>query len=171
MSNESGPPQFFHGAVTQLLSGATLVAESTHATEAELRVDAGRSPAAGLRSAAVWAAGSIRDATAIAAIRAYSPSNAMPHEAIRVYRVEVTPFHTGPLVVIEELQRRIEDPCGAVIEALIREYWEPTGIWHIQEAIAPALTILEEVPATSERDVYVRRWVQYNHDRARAEAL
>jgi hypothetical protein len=33
------------------------------------------------------------------------------------------------------------------------------------------MTILEEVPAATERDIYIRRWVQYNLDRERAAAL
>jgi hypothetical protein len=166
-----GFPQFFLGTLNQFLPRTALGPGSTSDREAALRLDAGRPATAGLRSAAVWAAGSIRDATAIAAIRAYTPPTAIPYEAIRVYRVELTPFHAGPLVTIEEIRRRLAVGRSESIEALIREYWEPTGTWHIREVIAPSLTILEEVPATSERDVYVRRWVQYNLDRERAGAL
>lgn len=167
----SGLAEFFLGTLDQFLPRTALGPAPTSDREAELRVDAGRPAAAGLRSTAVWAAGSIRDATAIAAIHAYTPSTAIPHEAIRVYRVDLAPFHVGPLVLIEEIRRRLAEGRSESIEALIREYWAPTGTWHIQEVIAPSLTILEEVPATSERDVYVRRWVQYNLDRERAEAL
>lgn len=168
---QAGLPQFFLGTLNQFLPRTALSPGSTSDSEAGLRLDAVRPATAGLRSTAVWAAGSIRDATAIAAIRAYSPSTAIPYEAIRVYRVEITPFHAGPLAVIEEIRRRLAVGRSESIEALTREYWEPTGTWHIQEMIAPSLTVLEEVPATSERDVYVRRWVEYNLDRERAETL
>lgn len=42
---------------------------------------------------------------------------------------------------------------GALCEPPIRDYWEPTGIWYVQEILATSLSILEEVPAISERDV------------------
>ena len=170
-SVQEGPPQFFHGTLTPLAPGTTLGAPSVVATVAESRLEAGRLTGAGLRSAAIWAARSLRDATAIVAIRAYSPSTATPHEAIRVYRVGLNPFHVGPLAAIEEIERRLESRQDKGAEALVREYWEPTGVWYIQEVLARSLTILEEVPATSERDLYVRRWVQYNQDRERAEGL
>lgn len=57
------------------------------------------------------------------------------------------------------------------VEQLIHQYWKPTATWHIQEFIAPTRRVLEAVTAATERDVYIRRWVQYNQDRQRAEAL
>lgn len=57
------------------------------------------------------------------------------------------------------------------MEQLVCQYWEPTAAWHIQELIAPSLRVLEKVPTATERDVYIRRWVQYNQDRQRAEVL
>ena len=144
--------------------------EPCFAGAAEACLDVGRSEGAGLRSKAVWAAPSIRDATAIAAIRAYSRTAPVPHEAIHVYRVDLKPFHAGPVALIEELRFRLEAGAGD-LQPLARHYWAPTGIWHVQEFIAPSMTILEEVPAATERDVYIRRWVQYNLDRERAVAL
>ena len=119
----------------------------------------------------LWAASSIRDAMAITAVRAHSRSASVPHEALHVYRVRLVPVHIGPLAAIDVLQGRLETAAAGAIEKLIREYWSPTGIWHLQEIVAERLTILEEVPATSERDIYLRRWVHYNLDRARAETL
>lgn len=139
-------------------------AESAH-------VDAGRTQEAGLRSTAVWAAASIRDATAIAAIRSYSRSAPVPHAAIHVYRVQLMPFHLGPLAIVEELRRRAATANGGGSEALVREYWHPTGTWHVLEILAPALTLLEEVPAASEREVYLLRWARYNEDLERAGSL
>lgn len=165
------PLQFFHGTINPLLPGTTLGRGAVSETESDPWLDTARPAGTAPRSGAIWAARSVRDATAMAAIRAYSPKAAIPHEAIRVYRVELAPSHTGPLAVIQELQRRPQGGRIEAVQALIREYWKPTGTWHIQEVIASSLTILEEVSSTSERDVYVRRWVQYNQDRARAEAL
>lgn len=124
----------------------------------------------GSSTATIRAAPSVRDATAIAAIRSYSQAVPVPHEALRVYRVDLQPFHVGPVAVIDEVQARLE--TGAMkMEQLIRQYWEPTATWHIQEFIAPSLRVLEPVSAATERDVYIRRWVQYSQDRQRAEAL
>lgn len=124
------------------------------------------------RSLSVWAASNIRDATAIIALRAYSPSAAVPYEALHVYRVQLTPTHIGQLAVIDVLDQRLEAAAsGRTIEPLICEYWRPTGIWHLQEILAERLTILEQVPATPYRDIYLRRWVQYKLDRERAESL
>ena len=120
---------------------------------------------------AVSAALSIKDATAIAAIRSYSHSAPVPHEAIRVYRAQLVPFHIGPVALIAELQNRLAGGRGAQVQAVIREYWEPTGTWHLQEVLTPSLTVIEEVPVTSERDVYKLRWVQYNQDCDRAQFL
>jgi len=76
------------------------------------------------------------------------------------------------VAVIDVLHERLEAGAeAAAIEPLIREYWNPRETWHLQEILAESLTILEELPTTSERGVYLRRWVHYNLDRERAEAL
>ena len=107
----------------------------------------------------------------MAAIRSYSRSTPVPHEAIRVYRAQLVPFHIGPVAIIRELQNRLAAGRAAQVGPIIREYWEPTGIWYLQEVLAPSLTVLEEVPATTERDIYKLRWVQYNQDCERAQVL
>lgn len=168
---EQGSRDLFHGTLSPLTPGTTLVCEAVGSPGAALWLDAGRQATAGLRSRAVWAAEGIRDATAIAAIRVYSRSLPVPHEALHVYRVELAPFHVGPLAIIEELERRFVTQQSGAADALIREYWAPTGVWHLREVLAPSLTILEEVPATSERDLYIRRWVEYNKDRERVQLL
>lgn len=97
-------------------------------------------------------------------------ADAVAAAAIRVYKVQLEPFHAGPLAVVEELCRRLQ--AGAPLEPLTREYWEPTaGIWHLTEVLAPALTVVEEVPPASEREVYVPRWVLYQRDCDRAQLL
>jgi len=68
---------------------------------AEARLDIGRVEGAPLRSKAVWAALSIQDATAIAAIWSYSRTAPIPREAIRVYRAEIQPVHIGPALLPE----------------------------------------------------------------------
>ena len=73
--------------------------------------------------------------------------------------------------VIDVLHERLEARAGAAIEPLIHEYWRPTGVWNLLEVLAESLTILGKLPTASERGIYVRRWVHYNLDRARAEAL
>lgn len=119
----------------------------------------------------MWAALSIQDATAIAAIWSYSRTAPVPHEAIRVYRVEIEPFHIGPVAIIAELRAQLETGGAMSLDLLVRQYWEPTGIWHVQEVLAPSMTVLQQVPAATERDIYIRRWVQYNQDRERVAAL
>lgn len=162
------PTEYYWGTLAPL--GAPVHAIPSSPGGAEACLDVGRPEGVGLRSKAVWAASSIRDATAIAAIRSYSRAIPVPHEAIHVYRVELQPFHLGPVAVIDELRARLATGAGN-LELLARQYWEPTGTWHIQEFVAPSMTVLEEVPAATERDVYLRRWVQYNLDRERAAAL
>jgi hypothetical protein len=88
-----------------------------------------------------------------------------------VYQVQLVPFHTGPVAVIDELQHRLLAGRGGSLEPLIREYWEPMGTWYLQEILAASLTVLKEVPVTTEREVYVRRWVHYNEDCERARSL
>lgn len=168
-SNQS-PGEYYFGTLEQLAVGHLLEPNPLPAGSAEAHLDSGRAVDAGLRSKAVWAASSIRDATAIAAIRSYSRVAPVPHEALHVYRVDLQPFHAGPVAIIEEMQSRLE-AGEAGLEQLVCQYWEPTAAWHIQELIAPSLRVLEKVPTATERDVYIRRWVQYNQDRQRAEVL
>jgi hypothetical protein len=154
------------------MPGATIALGFCAWADAEALLDAGGPPSTAPRSTAVRAASSIQDATAIAAIYSYSRTAPVPHDAIHVYRVQLVPFHVGPVALIDELQGRLAAGTGAVVcEPLIREYWEPTGTWYVQEILARSLTILEEVPATSERDVYVPRWVHYCRDGERARSL
>lgn len=164
------PAEYYWGALLQVSVGALLEPGPAGVGTAEVHLDSGRSLDAGLRSKAVWAASSVRDATAIAAIRSYSQAAPVPHEALRVYRVDLQPFHIGPVAIVDEIQARLKTGA-ARLEQLIRQYWKPTATWHIQEFIAPSLRVLEEVSAATERDVYVRRWVQYNQDRERAGAI
>jgi hypothetical protein len=117
----------------------------------------------------VWAAATITDATAIAAIRAYTPSTPIPHSAIRVYKVRLGCFHTAPVAVIVQICARLK--AGAPVEGLVREYWAPAGRWLLNELLAPSFTVLNEVPAASERDTYLPRWVHYNEDCERAQLL
>ena len=168
--SSQSPAEYYWGTLEQLAVGHLLEPHPLPAGSAEAHLDIGRAVDAGLRSKAVWAASSIRDATAIAAIRSYSRSAPVPHEALHVYRVELQPFHVGPVAIIEEMQTRLE-VGEARLGQLVCQYWEPTATWHIQELIAPSLRVLEKVSAVTERDVYIRRWVQYNQDRQRAEAL
>jgi hypothetical protein len=164
------PTEYYWGSLAQVAGGVTRAPDPIIAGSPEACLDVGRSEGVGLRSRAVWAASSIRDATAIAAIRSYSRTVPVPHEAIHVYRVDLHPFHLGPVGILDEVRARLETAAGN-LELLVRQYWEPTGTWHIQEFLAPSMKILEEVPAATERDVYIRRWVQYNLDRERAAAL
>jgi len=159
----------YHGTIGPVELESSIV--SSARVEAESILGRGTHPSAVPRSEAVWAASSIRDATAIAAIRSYSRSAPIPHAYIHVYQVQLVPFHAGPVAVIEELQSRLLAGRQASLEPLIREYWEPMGTWNLQEILAASLTVLKEVPATTEREVYVRRWVHYNQDCERAQSL
>jgi hypothetical protein len=166
-----GSREFYTGTVGAFV-GSTITGPLPWRPEAERALDTGRAPTMALRSSAAWAASTIRDATAIIALRVYSPLAPVPHDALHVYRVQLTPIHIGPAAVIDVLGERLEAAASsAAIEALIGEYWRPTGIWHLQEILAERLAILEEVPATPYRDVYLRRWVHYNLDRQRAASL
>jgi hypothetical protein len=154
------------------MPGATIAVGYRAWADAEALLVAGGPPSTAPRSTAVGAALSIQDATAIAAIYSYSRTTRVPHDAIHVYRVELVPFHIGPVALIGELQSRLAAGRGRdACEPLVREYWEPTGTWYVQEILAPSLTILEEVPVTSERDVYALRWVHFHLDGERARAL
>jgi hypothetical protein len=163
--------EFYHGTISAVTPGEAIMPAACTRTDAEATLDGGRQPDAVHRYLSVSAALSIKDATAIAAIRSYSRSAPVSHAAIRVYRVRLVPLHIGPVAVIGELQNRLAAGRAAQVELVIREYWEPTGIWYLQEVLAPSLTVLEEVPAATERDVYKLRWVQYNQDCERAQVL
>jgi hypothetical protein len=168
----TSPTNYYYGTIGPAMPGATIAPGYCGWADAEALLNASGPPNGPCRSTAVRAASSKPDAAAIAAIYSYSRTEPVPHDAIHVYRVQLAPFHIGPVALIDELQNRLAAVGGAgLCEALIREYWEPTGIWHVREVLAPSLTILEEVPATSERDVYLRRWVHFNLDGERARAL
>jgi hypothetical protein len=163
--------EFYYGTLRSVTQGETIASGLSAPADADVTLDAGRQPSTVCRCMTVSAASSIKEATAIAAIRSYSNSAPVPHAAIHVYRVQLVPIHIGPVAIIGELQSRLATGRGAQVEPAIREYWEPTGIWYLQEVLAPSLTVLEEVPATTERDVYKFRWVQYNQDCERAQFL
>jgi len=163
--------EFYYGTLGSVMPGATIAPSPSAHTDADVTLDAGKQPNAAGRCMTVSAASSIKDATAIAAIRSYSHSAPVPHAAIRVYRVNLARFHIGPVAIIGELQNRLAAGRGAEVEPVIREYWQPTGTWYLQEVLAPSLTVLEEVPAATERDVYKLRWVHYNQDCERAQFL
>ena len=162
---------FYYGTLSSVRPGATITAGSPARTDANVVLDAGRQPNTVCRCRSVSAALSIKEATAIAAIRSYSHSAPVPHAAIRVYRAKLAPIHIGPVAIMDELQNRLATGRGTRVEPVIREYWEPTGIWHLKEVLSPSLTVIEEVPATTEGDVYKLRWVQYNQDCERAQFL
>lgn len=170
-SPEHASGSFYHGSISTEVSRTLSGRIPEGGGPAGTLLDAGRSASAGLRSTAVWAAGSVVDATAIASIRAWLPRQPVPYETIRVYRVEIAPFHLGPVAIIDELQERLKQQPGGSLDSLVREYWAPTGVWHLTEFLASSLSIVQEVRATSERDTYIRRWVHYNQDRRRAETL
>jgi hypothetical protein len=161
---------FYYGTVRPLGVGTRLRAEPTADAELDALLDAARSPTADRRSCAVAAASSIKDATVIAAIR-FDRSTAAEASCsrIRVFRVHLEAFHTAPFAVLEELSGRLR--TGGSLEALVREYWEPTGLWHIREVLAPSLLVIEEVPPASGRETYVPRWVLYRKDGERARGL
>ena len=162
---------FYYGTLSSVTPGTTITPGSPARTDAEVTLDAGRQPSTVCRCMTVSAASSIKEATAIAAIRSYSRSAPVPHAAIRVYRVQLVPIHIGPVAIIGELRNRLATGRGAELDPVIREYWEPTGLWYLHEVLAPSLTALEEVPATTEGDVYKLRWVHYNQDCERAQFL
>lgn len=161
--------EYYWGTPGRIGAGTVIEPSPDSVDSAEKHLDAGRSIEAGHRSKAVWAASSILDATAMAAIRCYSRTAPVPHEALHIFRVDLQSFHVGPVAIIDELQARMQ--TGASLQPLIREYWQPTTTWHIREFIAPSLTVLEEVSAATEPEVYLRRWVRYNEDRERAKGF
>jgi hypothetical protein len=161
--------KFYYGTEMSLATGATVDPETSAYSRAYAALDAGRPATSGLRAGSVWAAMSIKDATAIAAIRSYVRSTPKPHSLIRVYRVELVPFHAAPLAILAELQSRLA--TGTPFHPLVREYWEPTGVWHLMEALAPTLTVMEVVTPATEADIHTRRWLHYNRDCKRAAAF
>jgi hypothetical protein len=163
--------EFYYGTLSSVTPGATITPAPCTRTDVEAILDAGRQSGTACRYMTISVASSIKDATAIAAIRSYSRPAPVPHAAIHVYRAQLVPVHIGPVAVIGELQHRLAVRRGAQVESVIREYWEPTGLWYLQEVLTPSLTVLEEVPAATERDVYKLRWVQYNQDCERAQFL
>jgi hypothetical protein len=163
--------EFYYGTTSAVTPGAAIVPGASTRTDVEAALGAGRQSGTLCRCMSVSAAASIKDATAIAAIRSYSRSAPVPHEAIHVYRVQLVPFHIGPVAILGELRNRLAAGMTAQTGPVIREYWEPTGTWYLQEVLAPSLTVLKEVPAATERDVYKLRWVHYNQDCERAQFL
>jgi hypothetical protein len=161
--------RFYYGTLAPLPPGATRGPMFSRYRRADAILDAVRPAGAGLRTTAVSAATSVKDATAIAAIRSYSAATynpflpVDPYSAIHVYRVELVPFHSAPVALLEELQDRLI--MGGTHEALVQEYWEPTVGWRLREVLATSFTVVEKLAASTERDTYLRRWVHYNLDR------
>ena len=161
--------EFYHGTVTALAIGATVQRDSSACTPVDTALDAGRPAGAVRRSGSVSAAMSPEDATAIAAIRAYSRTAPVPHCDLRLYRVQLVPWHEAPLAVLEELECRLA--TGTDPKPLIREYWQPTGEWRLKEVLTPSFTVVEAVTPASEAGIRVRRWMDYGKDRDRAHAF
>lgn len=166
MSNGTG---LYHGTIAQLRVGAFIGPSSSQPRSIDTALDAGRSAGQALRSVSVSAAASIKDATAIAAIEAYSASHPVPHSLIRVYRVELTSFHSAPVAILAELQSRLAS--GAPTQSLVQEYWFPTKTWQLMEVLAPSFVVKEEVTPATEAGVYIRRWVDYTKDLELARLL
>lgn len=167
LSVASRESAFYYGTLAPVVVGSRIGPALGSGSIADVILDAGRMPSAGTKSRAVLAARSVRDATVLAAIRAHT--NVPRHSAIHVYRVELAPFHSAPTAVYEEICRR--GLLGFSVEPLVREYWHPTGLWYLQEALAQELIVLEEVPAASEADCLIARWIHYSDDCERAESL
>jgi len=144
--------------------GFSKVAGPSAYPEADKALDAA-SPNAVLRSGAVFAAGSIIEATAFAAAQFRVPN----HSTLHVYRIDMAPLHSAPMAVVHELEKRVAD--GGVIDQLVREYWNPTGKWHFTEILGTEFTIIEEVPAASEADIYTLRYIRYGQDQDRAKSF
>ena len=169
LSVASRESAFYYGTLVPVVVGSRIGPALGSGSIADVILDAGRMPSAGTKSRAVLAARSVRDATVLAAIRAHTGATALPHSAIHVYRVELAPFHSAPVAVYEEICRR--GPLGFGVQPLVREYWHPTGLWYLQEALARELIVLEEVPAATEADCRIARWIHYSDDCERAESL
>jgi hypothetical protein len=159
----------YYGTLESWVSGAVVGPRASVYSDAETILDGGRSAGAGLRSTAVWAAAGVNEATAIAALRAYKPGAPASHSAIRVYQVQMEPLHTAPVVILEEVQRRLAE--GIAVHSLVEEYWRPTGTWHLKEILARFMLVEEEVRPASEAATYIPRWVWYDEDLERARAL
>lgn len=159
----------YYGTTRPLTPGTTIYLRPSPYPRAEVALDVGRSPRIGMRSAAVWAAGTIKEATAIAAIRAHKFSELQSHSTIRVYRVWLAAFHLGPFAILDELQQRMT--AGRHARDLIQEYWSPEAGWYLKELVAPCLTVAEEVTPASEAETYIPRWVQFSADLERAQSF
>ena len=166
---ELGTIEFFHGSLRALDVGAVVGAEVRTHDPLDPLLDASRALEHGQRGRAIWVAASIVEATAIAAIQHY-PAR-VPPEAIFVYRVRLIPFHSGP-VALRDALRALPEPGSVDAQArLIDEYWHPSGQWWVREVLTPSMRVLEQVPAASEREIYLTRWVRYNQDRERARGV
>jgi hypothetical protein len=122
------------------------------------------------RLSVVPVAASIRDATVIALIRFEHELSATSSVHLRLYKVQATPLHIGPVAVVEELRQRL-GAIGWRGDGLVQEYWSPSGIWHLREILVSSLVVVEEVAPASDREVYVARWVLYREDAERARLL
>lgn len=160
-------PQFYVCSNKPLTPGSVVRPETAFYRRGRAILDAGRSGPA--RSMAVSAAETIVGASAIGAIREYSPRAPLRPANIYVYRAELSPFHVGPLALVEALDRGDFSPF--TVERLREEYWAPTMPWHLNEVLGDSATILCEVPSSSERDRYMLQWVEFNRDREQVRAL
>jgi hypothetical protein len=165
VASQAAPRDLYYGTTRQLTLGMGLAAQAAAHPELDAMATGGMRRRAG----AVPVAGSIRDATVIAAIRAEVELKAVSSSQLRVYRVQGEPFHSGPMAIIEELCQRMR--ARGPRKELIREYWNPSGIWYLCEVLVPSLIVIEEVASASERDTYVPRWVLYREDAERARTL
>ena len=159
----------YHGTISPLVPGMTLSPQTYADSGADSILDAARLTKDGLRADVVWAAATVTDATAMAAIRAYKVSPRLPHTSIRVYQVQLAPLHVAPLAILEEVRSRLLR--GDSLQSLVQEYWAPTGHWHLREILAPYLAVGQEIAPASEAQTYVPRWVRYNEDCERAQLL
>lgn len=94
----------YRGTIAPLVPGMTLRPQATADSGNDAVLDAGRLTEHGVTAAVVWAASSVKDATAMAAIRAYRVSRRVPHSVIRVCQVQIPPIHVAPLAILEEIQ-------------------------------------------------------------------
>ncbi len=86
----------------------------------------------------------------------------------KYYRVEMEFPQKAAMALVYRASTKWTDT--ATLQAIIREYWQPTKLWVFWEFLSPRMKIVEVCSNTSSIEAYVA-WEHYRHDSNLAKEL
>jgi hypothetical protein len=113
-----------------------------NATQAEVRLEAGRPAGAQSRLTTQYAFADVYDC------QNYGNSQ-YPDQELHFYRVSIEDPTRVPMAMVDII-KNVQGATAAQITALVNAYWNPTVPWQVYEYLAGAMTILEKLLAPAD---------------------